>query len=104
MTIFAASDRVNTFGFHSPNEKLIPALGGNASSAAASAAVQAAAMSGNIKSKDEVSFEYHLNKPDGSPAIASTTLKRKAQKDGDDVLSPLIDEAVNGVINSLKTK
>jgi hypothetical protein len=85
----------------------VAGLAGNAASAAAtaaSAASQAAVLSGNLKNKDEISLEYHLNKADGSTAIAPTTLKKKAQKDGDDVLSPMIGEAATGVINALAAK
>jgi len=78
-------------------------LAGNAAGAAASAA-SSASMSGRLKNKDEITLEYHLNKPDGSSTIPSDTLKQKAQKDGDDVLSPMIDEASGNIINSLKSK
>jgi len=78
-------------------------LAGNAAGAAASAA-SSASMSGRLKNKDEITLEYHLNSSSGSSAIASTTLKKKAEKDGDDVLSPMIDEVSGNIISSLKTK
>lgn len=74
-------------------------MGGNAACAAASAS----GMAGRLKNKDELTLEYHLDKPDGSSAVASTTLKQKAQKDGDDVLSPMIDQAGKNVISTLST-
>jgi len=72
-------------------------IGGNAACAAASAS----GMAGRLKNKDEITLEYHLNKPDGSSAVASTTLKQKAQKDGDDVLSPMIGESSKNIIATL---
>jgi hypothetical protein len=73
-------------------------MGGNAACAAATGA----GVSGRIKNKDEITFEYHVNKPDGSSALSPTTLKKKAEKDGDDVLAPMIGEASANVINAIK--
>jgi hypothetical protein len=76
-------------------------MGGNAACAAASGASQAT-MAGRLKNKDEITLEYHVNKSDGSSAVASTTLKQKAQKDGDDVLSPMIAGASKSILDSIK--
>jgi hypothetical protein len=71
-----------------------------ASNAACAAASAANGIPGHIKNKDEITLEYHVNKPDGSPAVASTTLKQKAQKDGDDVLSPMIADASKSILST----
>lgn len=76
-------------------------MGGNAACAAASGA-NAATMSGRLKNNDEITLTYHVDKTEGGSAVASTSVKKKAEKDGDDVLSPMIDEASSGIINSLK--
>lgn len=81
----------------------VAGLAGNAAGAAASAASQAAVMSGNFKNKDEITLEYHIDKADGGAAVTSTSLKKKAQKDGDDVLSPLIDDAAKNIVATLTT-
>jgi len=79
----------------------IGCMAGNAACAAASGASGAGGASNHIKNKDEITLEYHLNKPDGSTAVASTTLKQKAQKDGDDVLTPMIGEASGKIITAV---
>lgn len=82
----------------------IACMGGNAACASASAASGAASMSGRLKNKDEITLEYHVDKAGGVSAVASTSLKKKAQKDGDDVVSSLIDEAATGIVNSVRSK
>jgi hypothetical protein len=79
-------------------------MGGNAACAAASASSAASTISGRLKNKDEITLEYHVDKAGGGSAIASTSLKKKAQKDGDDVVSGLIDDASGNILNSLRPK
>ena len=79
----------------------IGCMAGNAACAAASAAAGAGAAANHIKNKDEITLEFHLNKPDGSSAVGSTTLKKKAEKDGDDVLSPMISDASKQIMTSV---
>lgn len=78
----------------------VACMAGNAACADASAAN---GINGRIKNKDEITLEYHVNKPDGSSAINSNTLKQKAQKDGDDVLSPMIADASKKILSTLVT-
>ena len=80
---------------------IITNIGCMAGNAACAAASGTAGLPGHIKNKDEITLEYHLNKPDGTSAVPSTTLKQKAQKDGDDVLSPMIEQAGKSVISTL---
>ena len=79
----------------------IGCMAGNAACAAASGASGAGGAANHIKNKDEITLEYHVNKADGSSAGAPTTLKQKAQKDGDDVLSPMIADASGKIITAL---
>ncbi len=65
---------------------------------AVEAAMTTATMSGGFKLKDEVGFEFHLSKPDGTAVIPSTTTKQKAKKDGDDVLTPQIQAASKTIL------
>ena len=80
---------------------IITNIGCMAGNAACAAASGASGINGRIKNKDEITLEYHLNKSDGSTAVGSTTLKKKAEKDGDDVLSPMITDASKNVISTL---
>ena len=76
----------------------IGCMAGNAACAAASAGT---GIPGRIKNRDEITLEYHVNKLDGSTAVPAVTLKKKAEKDGDDVLSPMIGEASGNVISTV---
>ena len=82
---------------------IITNIGCMAGNAACAAAAGGAGVSGRIKNKDEITLEFHANKPDGSTALASSTLKRKAEKDGDDVLSPMIADASTTILKTLST-
>ena len=55
----------------------------------------------SIKAKDEVSFEYSLVDPQSKTVGASGTLKAKASKDGQDILSSLLEQAVNSVLEAV---
>ena len=79
----------------------IACAAGNAACGAASAANGAGAAANHIKNKDEITLEFHVNKSDGSSALGSTTLKQKAQKDGDDVLSPMIADASKQILTTV---
>lgn len=86
-------------------------MGGMVASQAASAAMQTAAMSqqqqamnqlagfnGQIKSKDDVTVGYQLY-PTGQPvAKLQNSLKAKAKSDGEDVMTPLIQQAANTIL------
>ena len=59
--------------------------------------------SSQIKSKDEVGFDYQLTRVDGS-AVTSNTMKRKANSDGEDVISPLTSQAANEILKAVLKK
>jgi uncharacterized membrane protein len=85
--------------------------------AASQAAAQAAAMTaqqqavnqlsqfnGQIKSKDDVTVDYQLY-PTGQPQPKlQNSLKGKAKSDGEDVLSPLIQQAATSVLTEVTKK
>ncbi|HZQ24156.1 MAG TPA: hypothetical protein VFA89_15295 [Terriglobales bacterium] len=77
-----------------------------ATSAVSSTVAQTAAMTslanfnGQIKSKDEVSLAYQLVPAGQQAAKLSDTLKAKASSDGQDVLSPLIEQLANTVLTA----
>lgn len=77
----------------------------NVAGQVASVTIQsAAAMSGNIKSKDEITLEYKLTPAgDATPAVANT-LKAKATSDGENIISPLIEQAAQTIVNAANKK
>jgi hypothetical protein len=73
------------------------AAGRVAASAAASAASTAArSFAGNVKSKDEITLDYRLETGDGTIVVKSAG-KAKAESDGQDLLTPLIERAAEAV-------
>lgn len=93
------------------------AVAATAAQAAASAAAQAAqqqAMSqvmsqlqgfnGQIKSKDDVSVHYQMFVPGQSSPVLQNALQGKAKNDGEDVLTPLLQQTANTVVNQVGKK
>jgi len=92
-------------------------MGGAIASQAASVAMQTAAQAsqqsamnqlagfnGQIKSKDDVTVDYQLY-PTGQPTIKlQNTLKGKAKSDGEDVMTPLIQQAANTILTEVTKK
>lgn len=92
-------------------------LGGMIAGQAAGAAMQGAAMSaqqqamnqlagfnGQIKSKDDVTVEYHLFPTGQDKARLESSLKGKAKSDGEDVLTPLMEQAANAILTDVTKK
>jgi hypothetical protein len=93
------------------------AMGGQMAGMAASVATQVAMESaqqqalnqlsgfnGQIKSKDDVTVEYHLMPAGQDKARVENVLKAKAKSDGEDVLTPLIQQAANSVLTEVTKK
>ncbi len=76
----------------------------------ATQAAQQAAMSqlsglnGQIKSRDDVTVEYQLFPTGQDKAVLANSLKGKAKNDGEDVLTPLIQQAANSVLTQVTKK
>jgi hypothetical protein len=92
-------------------------LGALATQAAAQAATQAAVMSaqqqvasqlssfnGQIKSKDDVTVDYQLYPTGQAQPKLQSSLKGKAKSDGEDVLTPLIEQEATGVLTEVTKK
>jgi hypothetical protein len=62
---------------------------------------QLAGFNGQIKSKDEVSVEFRLVATGETQAKLERVLKGKSKRDGEDVLSPLLRAAADGVLNEV---
>jgi hypothetical protein len=80
-----------------------------ATQAAMQAAEQAAkgqlsGLNGQVKNKDDVTVEYQLYPTGQNNAVLANTLKGKAKTDGEDVLTPLIQQAANSVLTQVTKK
>ena len=79
------------------------------SQAAVQAAQQAATsqlsgLNGQIKNKDDVTVEYHLYPTGQDKSVLDNVLKGKAKSDGEDVMTPLMQQAANNVLTQVAKK
>jgi len=65
---------------------------------------QLSGFNGQIKSKDEVTVEYQLVPTGQSQPKLDNTLKGKSKSDGEDVLTPLIQQAATTVLTEVSKK
>lgn len=73
--------------------------------AAAATAISAAAqLSSGVTAKSEVTFQYQLLAPGTAAPIVADSQKTKAQSDGQDVITPLIEQAATAVAHVLLKK
>jgi hypothetical protein len=77
-----------------------------AASAAAAQAAQSAAgiAAGSVKAKSEVTFEYKLLSPGNTAPVLANSLKAKAKSDGEDVITPLIQQAATSILSAATVK
>jgi hypothetical protein len=78
--------------------------GAIAATAAASALTSVSGFTSQIKNKDDVTFEYQLVQVGQQSPRLNKTLKAKAKSDGEDVLTPLIEESAGAVLTEVTTK
>ena len=85
-----------------PLTSMIPMVGmaGSMTGAMAGAAAGTAASSvaGTVKAKSEVTFGYQLAVPGNTTAVLANTEKAKAKQDGEDVITPLIEQAATAIV------
>jgi len=93
------------------------AMAASAASAAASAAAQAAqqqamnqvmsqlsGFNGQIKQKDDVTVQYQLTQTGQGAPLLQNALQGKAKSDGEDVLTPLLQQTANTVLTQVSAK
>jgi hypothetical protein len=78
--------------------------GAVAGAAAGTAVAGAASVASTVKAKSEVTFEYKLMVPGNTTPVLANTEKAKATEDGEDVISPLIEQAATTVLSELSKK
>lgn len=65
--------------------------------------ISAASVSGNVKSKDEITLEIKLLSAAGSAAL-SKQFKAKAKSDGEDIITLVIEQAAQAIIDVVSRK
>jgi hypothetical protein len=65
---------------------------------------QLAGFNGQIKSKDDVTVQYQLVIPGQATPVVQNSLAGKAKSDGEDVLTPLLQQAATTVLTSVSPK
>ena len=65
---------------------------------------QLAGFNGQIKSKDDVSVQYQLVAAGQTVPVAQNTLQGKAKANGEDVLTPLLQQAATNVLTTVSKK
>jgi hypothetical protein len=108
------------FAAAAPLAAVVPGMGGNygaviatqavvgaASSAAAQSAQQEAmealggAARSSIKKGDQITLEYRLAKPGVAESVIAQSLTVKAKESGEDLVSPLIEQAATQVLTAI---
>lgn len=74
--------------------------GNIAGQVATTAIVSAGSMSANVKSKDQISLDVILQTIDGKAALTKK-LSGKAKSDGDDIISPMIEQAAETIVQTI---
>jgi hypothetical protein len=65
---------------------------------------QLAGFNGQIKSKDDVTVQYQLVATGQNTPVLQNTLQGKAKSDGEDVLTPLLQQTANAVLTQVSHK
>lgn len=74
-------------------------IAGNVASQAISSATS---LSGNVKNKDELTMDLRLQSTTDSSTPLSKQLKTKAKADGDDIISAIIEQAAQAILDAVK--
>jgi hypothetical protein len=57
-------------------------------------------LASEIRAKDELELSYRLGAPDLVERVKPVTSKAKAKTDGEDLLTPLVEKAANGIVTA----
>ena len=86
----------------------VPYVGGAASAAARGAAIAGAeaisTMASSTRAKDEVTLEYRIGTLETAARAQIKKEKAKAQRDGEDVLTPLVEKASEAIATAASRK
>lgn len=75
--------------------------GAVAGQVAANVIYTAAGVASNVKSKDEISIDAKLQTPGNPSPVLSKQVKAKAKSDGEDIISPLVEQIAQAIVDSV---
>jgi hypothetical protein len=90
-------------GFGRMLGSVAPMMGGGSivGQIATSAIITATSMSGNMKSKDELSLDLRLQSTTDNSVALARQLKVKAKSDGEDIISAIIEQAATAILETV---
>ncbi len=88
---------------------MIPMVGGVAAAAGtiatvAGGAAQVGELSSAITAKSQITLMYHVSATGSPTPLLSNTLMQKAKSDGEDIITPLLEQEANAVMAQLTSK
>lgn len=100
------------FGAFAPALSHVASLGGYSGSTAGAVAGQvastviitAANVSANVKAKDQLTLDMKLQAPGSATPVIAQQYKAKAQSNGEDIISPVIEQAAQAILDAAKNK
>jgi hypothetical protein len=98
------------FGAFAPALSHVASLGGYGGSTAGAVAGQvastviitAANVSANVKAKDQLTLDMKLQAPGNAAAAIEKQFKAKAQSNGEDIISPIIEQTAQAILDAAK--
>jgi len=75
--------------------------GNIAGQVATTAIVTAGSFSGNVKTKDELTLDLKLQSTADNTSPFARQFKAKAKSDGDDIISTVVEQAAQAIIDTL---
>jgi hypothetical protein len=98
------------FGAFAPALSHVASLGGYSGSTAGAVAGQvastviitAANVSANVKAKDQLTLDMRLQAPGNATPMVAQQYKAKAQSNGEDIISPIIEQAAQTILDAAK--
>lgn len=77
------------------------AIGNIAGQVATTAIVSATSLSGNVKSKDELTLDLAIVSTANNSSVLARQFKAKARSNGDDIISTVVEQAAQAIIDSI---
>lgn len=106
LTQKASTGRLGILKKAAPFAAMIPGVGSvtGIGGVIAGTAASTAELGGLVKAKTEEVFEYRLMTPLSNPPVLANSMKAKAKKDGEDIITPLVMQADAAIVANLGSK
>lgn len=76
-------------------------VGGMVAAQVVSTAITAASLSGNVKSKDEITLDVKVQSATDNSSPLVKQFKAKAKSDGDDIISAVVEQAAQAILDTV---